>query len=298
MSREPPPETTAAGAVLWRPAGAGGVEIALVHRPRYDDWSLPKGKLHDGETSWAAAAREVLEETGFPALLGRHLGRIRYRVSTSGRRKAVDYFAARAGAGAFRPNDEVDLLRWLPAAEAHTLLSYQGDREVLLAFTELPADLATVLLVRHANAGHRAQWRGDDRLRPLTPHGWRQVAVLDKLFAVFGVDYVYSAPPLRCRQTVSGFAEAIGTDVHVEPLLSDAGFGADSDAGAARVLDIAASGGTSLISSQGEVIPKLVSRLADGAGLHVAPLVPAKASVWVLSFTGGRLVAAHHIPAP
>lgn len=169
-------EVPAAGAVLWRGTDHGAVGIAVVHRPRYDDWSLPKGKLHAGETIWAAAVREVLEETGFAATLGRHLGQIRYPIG-SAVTKAVDYFAARAGRGEFEPNSEVDELRWLPPEAGLTLLSYQGDRDTLTAFAALPAELATLLLVRHAKAGRRSDWSGADERRPLSAPGDRKSVV-------------------------------------------------------------------------------------------------------------------------
>jgi 8-oxo-(d)GTP phosphatase len=114
-------EILAAGAVLWRP----GVEIAVVHRPRYDDWSLPKGKLEPGESIWLAASREVREETGFSCTLGRYLAQHRYPVTRpEPATKVVDYFAARAGSGSFQPNDEVDALRWVSLTEAGNLLTH------------------------------------------------------------------------------------------------------------------------------------------------------------------------------
>ena len=106
----------AAGAVLWRPSRRYGVRIALVHRPRYDDWSLPKGKAEPGEVPLVTAAREVEEETGFRAAIGRSLTTVSYKVN--GGPKTVQYFAARRMGGLFTPNKEVDKLEWLPMAKA------------------------------------------------------------------------------------------------------------------------------------------------------------------------------------
>lgn len=102
----------AAGCVLWRRARAGGLEICLVHRPKYDDWSHPKGKLKPGEDPLAAALREVHEETGHDCAPGARLPTVRYRAN--GRPKEVSYWAAEATAGEFTPNSEVDRVLWLP----------------------------------------------------------------------------------------------------------------------------------------------------------------------------------------
>ncbi|MFE6223624.1 MULTISPECIES: NUDIX hydrolase [unclassified Streptomyces] len=127
------PPVLAAGCVLWRPAAGGGsLEIALVHRPKYDDWSHPKGKRKPGESAEACAVREVLEETGHHCALGARLPTVRYAVD--GRPKEVAYWAARALRGAFVPGREVDRLRWLPPAEARTALTQPRDRELLDAF--------------------------------------------------------------------------------------------------------------------------------------------------------------------
>jgi 8-oxo-dGTP pyrophosphatase MutT (NUDIX family) len=122
-------EVKASGGVVWR-RGPDGVEVALVHRPRYDDWSLPKGKLDDGERWEDAALREVEEETGLRARLGEELPPTAYR-DNKGREKVVRYWLMEATDGEFTPSDEVDELRWLAPAEAVRLLSYERDRELL-----------------------------------------------------------------------------------------------------------------------------------------------------------------------
>jgi len=125
MSRS---EVAAAGGIVTRPGADDGVEVVLVHRPKYDDWTFPKGKVEPGETDEAAAAREVREETGFECTLGDELASVRY-VDGRGRPKRVRYWFMTVSAGiATVPNDEVDELRWLSPGDATTLLTYAHDQ--------------------------------------------------------------------------------------------------------------------------------------------------------------------------
>ncbi|MBV9042154.1 MAG: NUDIX hydrolase [Acidimicrobiia bacterium] len=123
----------AAGGVLWRRKKSGKIEVLLVHRPKYDDWTLPKGKLDEGETAQEAAVREVEEETGFLVKLVEELPSTDYH-DRYGRPKHVRYWVMDITDGEFRPNREVDEVRWLSVGEAKALLSYSRDRDVLEAF--------------------------------------------------------------------------------------------------------------------------------------------------------------------
>jgi 8-oxo-(d)GTP phosphatase len=289
-------EILASGAVVWRPAGEG-VEVALVHRPRYGDWTLPKGKLEPRESTRVAAWREVREETGARVALGRLLGGTRYRVGPD--RKVVEYFAARYLSGSFEPSDEVDELRWLPLAGAFELLSYDRDRTVLRAFTALPADLTSLLLVRHAKAGSRSEWPEADELRPLSRNGEKQVEPIRLLGTVYGADRVYAAPLVRCVRTVEPVADDLGVKVREEELLSEKAYEGMAEAATRRVLEIVADGGVPVMGSQGGVIPDLVTRLAAASGLSVdRRLRSKKGSVWALFFDGSRLVAADYLEVP
>jgi 8-oxo-dGTP diphosphatase len=127
-------EVKAAGGVVWR-RGATGPEVALVHRPKYDDWSFPKGKLDAGEGWEDAALREVREELGLRCRLGRELPWTSYR-DPKGRAKVVRYWLMEPVDGAFAASREVDEMRWLPVAEARARLSYEHDRELLAAVAD------------------------------------------------------------------------------------------------------------------------------------------------------------------
>jgi len=122
-------EVRAAGGLVVRD-GPDGTEVAVVHRPRYDDWSLPKGKLEDGESFEEGALREVEEETGYRCELGDELAAVRYR-DRKGRPKHVRYWLMRIEGGGFEPNDEVDELLWLAPAAARSKLDYEHDRRLI-----------------------------------------------------------------------------------------------------------------------------------------------------------------------
>ena len=130
-------EVKASGGVVWRPGPGGAPELVVVHRPRYDDWSLPKGKLDPGESWEDAAVREVEEEVGLRCRLGPELPPVAYR-DNKGRAKVVRYWLMepRDGVARFEPNDEVDEMRWVGTEEAERLLSYPHDAALVRAAAE------------------------------------------------------------------------------------------------------------------------------------------------------------------
>jgi phosphohistidine phosphatase SixA len=179
-----------------------------VHRPRYEDWSFPKGKADKGETDEETALREVEEETGFTCTLGQELPSTTYRDS-AGRPKVVRYWTMRIVSGSFEPHKEVDAIRWERRDEAAATLSYDRDRGVLGA---VPPPL---LVIRHASAGHRGGGPGDDSLRALDELGRRQAAALVDQLAPFEIERIISSPFVRCVQTVEPLAAARGLEVEV-----------------------------------------------------------------------------------
>ncbi|WP_067669481.1 NUDIX hydrolase [Nocardia miyunensis] len=295
----PDPRVTAnilaAGAVVWRRRPGGTVEVAVVHRPKYDDWSLPKGKLDPGETSMIAAVREVAEETGLSTRLGRYLGKVTYPVTGHRKLKRVDYWSARIDDGEFTVNSEVDRLRWLGMDRVMDALSYPMDRTIVRNFLRYPPDTATLLLVRHAKAGHRNRFSGPDSERPLDKQGQIQARDLTPNLAVFGPTEVYSAPPLRCVQTVQGLADELGVEIGIEPTMSETAYATAPDAALRRIRELVSPDTVRVICSQGKVIPPLLAAWAEIDGVTLPPARNRKGSAWVLSVADGRLVAADHL---
>ena len=286
----------AAGAVLYRMDGPSPV-CAVVHRPRYNDWSLPKGKVDAGESLPVTAVREIGEETGFTAVLVSRIGTTAYPLKEN-TRKEVTYWAALAREGNFEPNSEVDEIRWLSVDRAKELVSYPLDRKVLTRFAAAPTAETVLLVVRHAKAGNRSQWSGNDDLRPLDKSGRAQAEMLAPMLRAFGGRRLYSAPRVRCEQTLAPLADALGVEVAVEPALTDEAYLDDPMTAVARLATIAAGEGVAVVCSQGAAIPGMIRDLAGPVGIDVGEGSTKKAGVWALGFNGAELAYADYYPSP
>jgi broad specificity phosphatase PhoE len=156
-----------------------------------------------------------------------------------------------------------------------------------------------VLLVRHASAGSRSKWNGDDRMRPLDTTGEEQAEELVRLLSRFGVEEIVSADYARCVETVEPLSEAIGVPIRTDVLLSEAGFPGHEEEAAEMLRNLGRPTAATVACSQGDVIPALVERLASEDDVEVEdPLRLKKAGVWALSFDDHRLVAADRFPPP
>ncbi|KWV31047.1 NUDIX hydrolase [Micromonospora rifamycinica] len=294
MTEEDATGIRAAGGVAWRPSGHGGVEVCLVHRPRYGDWSLPKGKLEPGEHPLLAAVREVAEESDVRAVPQVRLPSVRYR--SEGRPKVVDYWSMRAvDTGGFQPDTEVDDLCWLDVDAAVARVSYPHDAQVLTAFAALPPVTGTVALVRHAHAGRRATWSGPDTARPLDAEGVAQARLLAPLVALVRPVRLLSASPRRCVQTLDPAAALLDLPIEVCGDFDEPKPGQQVDecalAAAGRLTTLAATGEPVAVCSQGKVIPGALARLTgreDDFGT-------AKGGGWLLAFAADRLLAADRL---
>ncbi|MCW2570975.1 MAG: ADP-ribose pyrophosphatase [Frankiales bacterium] len=287
MARPIEPDVRAAGGVVWR-VHRRRVEVALVHRSRNDDWSLPKGKLQEGETELAAAVREVREELGARVAVSRRIARIGYDVVTG--RKHVTFWVMRDLGGDFEPGDEVDAVDWLRPRDARIRMTYPIERTVMSDFAAVPIPDSVIVLVRHAKAGKRSEWRGRDALRPLDDVGHAQAKRLVDFLAMFAPDRVISADPVRCVQTVQPLAEHLGLPLRVEPVFGDEAYAAGASTTETAPMSLAKPGKVTVVCSQGLTIPSLVDRLARG----VHPSDTKKAGVWVLSIVDGSVVSADY----
>ena len=281
-----PDVVVAAGAVVVRRGRKKEREVLLVHRPKYDDWSFPKGKAEPGEHVTATAVREVAEETGVEIRLGRPLVPQMYAVS-GGRTKIVHYWVGRVlgsdDLSTYQPNDEVDQLAWVPVAKAPSRLSYLDDIATLEHFLEIPQRTSTLVIVRHGRARKRTNWKGDDRQRPLTEVGQLQAQAIVPVLHAYGVTRVVTSPSRRCADTVRPYAADSVLPVEEWPGLSEE----ETDGpGIDDLLDRALRAKESVaICSHRPVLPHMLEHL----GLGEEPLAPSE--MVVCHHRGGRIVA-------
>ncbi len=266
-----------------------------MHRPKYDDWSFPKGKLEPGESDRTAAVREVLEETGVRIRLGPSLTSQAYLVENgTGRLKHVHYWVGRAledhDVSEYAPNAEIDEVRWVEAGEAPDLLSYDYDRQTLAEALPFAKRSVPLVVLRHAAAGDKSRHEGDDRRRGLTADGERQADDLVPLLRAYGVTLVVSSSSDRCWRTVSPYAAERDLGVEVTHGLSQ------EDATAATVVHevarILEERTPAVLCTHRPVLPMVFETL----GLQPPPLDPAGAVV--VHHRHGLIVAIERVEAP
>lgn len=281
----------AGGGVVQRNEG-GKQQYLLVHRPRYDDWTLPKGKLNRREGFLEAALREVREESGVRANHPVEVGSIGYGTDQGNRKVVRWWLMSESGDGAFAPNAEVDQIMWLTKGKAAKRLNYEGERNVLGRAHDLARDPSsgTVYVVRHGRAGDKAQWRDKDRKRPLDAKGRKQSIKLAASLDGHPITTILSSPAQRCVQTVRPLGFSIRMPVHAEPRL-------DVKATGAEVLELIRTlqGRSAVLATHGEVIGSLHDALAAAGVPMDGPEEWRKGSTWVLETSHGQVVSGSYV---
>ena len=210
----------AAGAVVQRGSYADR-QVLVVHRPAYDDWTLPKGKAHPGELLPTTAVREVREESAVRVRLGAALTPIRYPIGAT--MKLVSWWVGIAvDAKRHTANTEVDEVRWMSSEEAAQTLSYCDERDVLAEAISLP-ETTPLIILRHAKAVDRLKWHKRDLRRPLSKRGWTQLPYVSQILAPFGVSALIASTATRCVETLSEYAKSNKLKIATEDLLSEDG---------------------------------------------------------------------------
>jgi len=284
----------AAGALLWRESSAGEIEVALVHRPRYDDWSLPKGKIDGDETPLACAYREVFEETGIKARFTRQLGSVEYE--DNGTQKRVKYWVAQAlGTSDFVANEEVDQLRWLKPSDSIELATHQSDKEMIERFLEIEGPTDTLIILRHTKALERGDWDGDDSLRTLNESGFAQAKSLIDHLAPFGIDEIYTSDFTRCVQTVSPLGESRGLVVSKVPSLNEATFESDPERSISFANALKQDERNILICSHNPVIPTMLRGILNTKLKNKDLIKLEPGDAWLVHRFKGEIVALDYL---
>jgi 8-oxo-(d)GTP phosphatase len=288
----------AAGAVLWRRLSEDLLQVALIHRPRYDDWSFPKGKLESGEAEISCAHREVLEETGYDAVFGPELCKVQYEVGED--LKTVRYWSAQAigEPSAVHNTEEVDQLIWVTVSDAYTKLSRKGDQEVLKNFEKFGADTTPLILLRHGKAITREEWEGDDGDRPLAQLGQQQAKRMHSIYLPFAVTEIHSSDAVRCYETVSPMARTMSLNLVYWSELSEYAFEKDKKAAINVVNDIIESEARAIVCGHNPVIPGIVAKFIGKKNFKELDhgLFPGEA--WILHHRDGEIVAIDWVQAP
>ncbi len=285
-------EVVAAGAVVTR-RGPRGREVLLIHRPQYDDWSFPKGKVDPGEHVLGAAVREVAEETALAVRLGPALDRQHYEVS--GRPKVVHYWLASVtgddDVSGWVPNGEVDEVAWVPWKQARDRLTYPYDRQTLAQARGLRRRSRAFVVLRHGNASPRKSWPEDDRRRPLAEEGRRQAEWLAPVLAAYDVTRLVTSGSTRCTQTLEPYAAASGLALDERDELSEEGA---TDRGVTGLVDeLLMQDAGVVVCTHRPVLPAVL----DALGVEADKLEPSELLV-VHHRDGAVLATERHHPHP
>jgi 8-oxo-dGTP diphosphatase len=280
----PEPALRAAGGVVVRRRGSD-VELVVVHRPEYGDWTLPKGKCEPDEDWAECALREVAEETSLRCRLLGSAGTTSY-TDQKGRSKEVRWWLMRPESGELAGATEVDVARWVSPVEALAALSYNRDRELL----EPLLRETRLWVLRHADAGDAARWKQPDRLRPLNRAGRDQAEKLARLLGGERLDRLVSSPLLRCVQTLEPLAAATG---HAVEHVAELGEGHRLRG----IVPLLAGGGSVVACTHGDVLDGLLRELGRDSLAQAGAATP-KAAGWALRARAGLVLSARYLPPP
>ena len=285
----------AAGAVVWREENPFELEVLLVHRPQYDDWSFPKGKIEEGESAIAAAFREVREETGITAIFGQYLGSSSYKIEDN--KKKVKYWMAKGlpTSAPFTPNAEVDKIEWVSIKEARHFLTHDDDREILDEFINRERYTSTLVLLRHAKAVKRSDWNDYDLDRPLSNVGVEQSKRLVSQLEPFGLEGIFSSDASRCFSTVEPLSMSLNLKVTVTSELNEESFEKSAKTPLEYVRHIMRYPGNQLVSSHNPIIPHILTKIAR-VEYSADDLNPADA--WVVHHHGNQVIAVEFLRHP
>jgi len=285
----------AAGALLWREVDSRNLEIALIHRPRYNDWSLPKGKIEGGETALQCAYREVFEETGIKASLTRQLGTVEYQ--ESGESKRVIFWSAHCSldTGTFVVNEEVDELVWFTPEDALVKATHDSDRQIIDSFQAQEPRTDTLIILRHTKALERGDWDEADSERTLDEVGFDQAQLLIKHLEPFAIDEVYTSNFTRCVQTVTPLSHSRGLNITQVPSLNEETFETDPQRAVAFANALKQDEKNILICSHNPVIPTMLRGILNTKLKNKDLIKLEPGDAWIVHRVRGEIVGLDYL---
>ena len=286
----------AAGAVVWR-NNKDKTEVAIIHRPKYNDWSFPKGKLEIGESLIACAHREVFEETNIQTEFGPFLGDIEYL--TPDGKKQVSFWAAKAITDKdFSPNSEVDQLKWVEVKKVKELLTLETDKKILAQFIKLDCDTKPFILLRHAKAITRDEWQGDDDDRPLDSLGQNQAQRLLSIYQVYNIEQIHTSDAVRCYDTVNPMVKGLGIKLEVTGKLSESTYKIDKEKAFDYAKELIKEDSRILLCSHNPILPKMLNKLTKKSDVDADEGKLSPADAWVIHRSGKEIIQIDRIDAP
>ncbi len=290
--------TIAAGGVIWRKNSMNEIEVVLIHRQRYDDWSLPKGKIELGETLMTCAYREIVEETGLNIKLGPYIGEVEYFVPDG--LKRVSYWAASLAGDQkpFTANEEVDSMGWFTREEAADKATRDSDREILAKFEDIPYDTTALIMLRHAKALQREEWQGEDEDRPLDILGQQQARRIHSIYQVYGLEQIHTSDAVRCLDTIAQLARIDGLTPIITSAVSEYTWKKNKDKAIDYAKDLIKNNEQILLCSHNPVLPRMMEKLTKKIDFDYPDnkLLPGEA--WVLHHNKKEVLQIDRLAAP
>lgn len=286
----------AAGALLWRENTSRELEIALVHRQQYGDWSLPKGKIEDNESALSCAYREVFEETGIKARFTRQLSTIEYE--DNGSLKRVKYWVAQSinPETEFKANQEVDELLWISPEKAIERATHASDKDLIKKFLEIGGKTDTLIILRHAKALERGDWDNDDSLRTLDEKGLMQAAYLSDHFSPFAIDEIYTSNFTRCIQSVEPLGQNRGLQITQVPSLNESIFEQDPERAISFANALKQDEKNILMCSHNPVIPTMLRGILNTKLRNKDLIKLEPGDAWLVHRIKGEVMALDFLP--
>ena len=287
----------AAGAVLWRKGEKKKIEVLIIHRPKYDDWTFPKGKAEIGEPLIACAYREVLEETNIETAFGPYLGEVEY-LTNDGKKKVSFWSAKVIKEKEFNSNAEVDQLKWVEVTKVKELLTLNTDKKILEQFLQIEPETKPLILLRHAKAVTRDEWQGEDDDRPLDSYGQNQAKRLLAMYQVFNLEQIHSSDAVRCYDTVVAIAKGLSIKLEVTGKLSESTFKKDKEKAFDYAKDLMKLNESVLLCSHNPILPKMLNKLTKKSEVDAdeGKLLPADG--WVIHRIGKEVIQIDRIDSP